>query len=98
MVILTSKSDLHLAYTELDKAGKLLSDVLKLQAIYKAEPAIKPEWAKKYNLVWNDESHRWRKSDGQGDASEAILEGHEIQVGGNYVIGPKAHNKEASWA
>ena len=94
MVILTNKKDLHFSYTELDKASKLLAEVLNLQAIYKAEPAIKPEWAKKYKLIWNDETHRWNKPDSQEDASEAILESHEVQVGENYVIGPKAHNKK----
>ena len=94
MAILTNKIDLHFSYIELDKASKYLAEVLNLQAIYKAEPEIKPEWAKKYKLVWNDETHRWNKPDSQEDASEAILEEHEIQVGENYVIGPKAHNKK----
>ena len=58
-----------------------------LSLLEKAEPKVKPEWAKKYKLEWNEQHHRWMKSDGS-HGTEKLPKGHKFKIGEEYVIGP----------
>ena len=59
--------------------------------LYKA-PRETPEFARKHGLEFNENHHRWMKSDGS-HATQELPEGYKFEVGHSYVIGPKAKNK-----